>query len=117
MCEVEEQQAVRVEVQSPKWRRLALCRARSVNFEELFVLWCDNQCSAHHQIAAMVREGGGDAHTINLCKRCYNERCSARRKGGGVEGDYRTKSIPWQAVDGTIYARDVGTLHRQKSMG
>ena len=40
-------------------------------------------------------------------------------EGGGVAGDYRAKSIPWQAVegfgDGTVYARDVEILHQKKT--
>ena len=40
--------------------------------------WCDNRCSdkalRYKQIASTVTEGGGEAHTINLCKRCCNER-------------------------------------------
>ena len=38
----------------------------------------DNQCSEHafrfNQIGAMVTEEGGEAHAINVCKLCYNER-------------------------------------------
>ena len=106
MCELEEQQAVRVEVQLPKRRAVIrveseetqhyvperrcyvdICQEEveeigfvpSALIEPLGAIhWCNNQCSAHgfkiHQIAAMVTEEGGEAHTINLCKFCYNER-------------------------------------------
>ena len=40
--------------------------------------WCDDPCSekavSYWQIAAMVVEEGGEAHTINLCQQCCNER-------------------------------------------
>ena len=104
MCEVEEQQAARVEVQGPKRRvirveseetqdhvseRLAHEELSQEEAEEIgFVSsalsesqgathWCDNRCSEkaprYMQIASMVTEEGGEARTINLCKRCYNE--------------------------------------------
>ena len=42
--------------------------------------WCDNECNEQgfkfHQIAPMVTEEGGEAHTINLCKRCNNEKAA-----------------------------------------
>ena len=44
---------------------------------------CDNKCNHEgfrfYQLAAVVTEGGGAAHTINLCKQCYIER---RQKQG-----------------------------------
>ena len=43
----------------------------------------DNKCSKEgfkfYQLAAIVIEGGGAAHTINLCKQSHNER---RQKQG-----------------------------------
>ena len=57
MCEVGEQQAARVEVQGPKRRAVIPCCEKSFRF---------------NQIAEMVTEGG-EAHTISLCKLCYNE--------------------------------------------
>ena len=46
--------------------------------------WCDNQCSEHgfrfNQIGAVVTEEGGEAHAINLCKLCYNERLVRQEK-------------------------------------
>ena len=37
---------------------------------------CDNKCREEgfkfYQLAAIVTEEGGAAHTINLCKQCYN---------------------------------------------
>ena len=40
--------------------------------------WCDNRCSEkatrYWQIASMVIEEGGEAHTINLSRQCYNEK-------------------------------------------
>ena len=39
---------------------------------------CDNKCRekgfTFFQVAAVVSQEGGAAHTINLCKQCYNER-------------------------------------------
>ena len=47
---------------------------------------CDNNCKERgfkfFQIAAVVSEEGGAAHTINLCRNCYNER---RVKQGETE--------------------------------
>ena len=41
------------------------------------IYWCDNRCTEkavrYWQIASMVVEEGGEAHTINLCQQCYNE--------------------------------------------
>ena len=66
--------------------------------------WCDCPYSEHgfksHQIAAMVTEEGGEAHTINLCKRCYSERLVRQGKQpakAAESRDCRAKSIPWQA--------------------
>ena len=33
-----------------------------------------------NQIGTMVTEEGGEAHTINLCERCYNERLARQGK-------------------------------------
>ena len=42
------------------------------------IYWCGNRCSEkairYWQIASMVIEEGVQAHTINLCKLCYNEK-------------------------------------------
>ena len=39
--------------------------------------WCDNRCIEkavrYWQIASMVVEEGGEAHTINLCQQCFND--------------------------------------------
>ena len=35
---------------------------------------CTEKCLKFFQIAAIVTGEGGAAHTINLCKTCYNER-------------------------------------------
>ena len=102
MSEVEEQQAARVEVQDPKRRvirveseethdyvreRLAI---RQEEADEIgFVpsasreprgvyCWCENRCSEkalrYMQTASMVIEEGGEARTINLFQRWYNEK-------------------------------------------
>ena len=78
MREVEEQQAVRVEIQIPK-RRAAI----HVESEETqgYALerrggggdWLCAECGKCSASSTLVRQGG-EAHTINLCKRCYNER-------------------------------------------
>ena len=33
--------------------------------------WCDNRCREN---AVRYVEEGGEAHTINLCQQCYNEK-------------------------------------------
>ena len=49
------------------------------------------------QIASMVTEEGGEARTINLCKRCYNERLVHQGKQPllveGMERDCRKKRL------------------------
>ena len=45
------------------------------------------------QLAAVVTEEGGTAHTINLCKQCYNER---RLK----QGERPVKSAQWREMMG-----------------
>ena len=99
---VEEQQAARVEVQGPKRRTMIRVESEETQdyvrqkftYEDFSqedvneisfmpsalseprgaIHWCDNQCSEQGFIAAMVTEEGGEAHTINLCKWCHNER-------------------------------------------
>ena len=48
------------------------------------IYWCDNRCSEeavqYWQIASMVVEGGGEAHTINSCQQCYNEQLAQQGK-------------------------------------
>ena len=42
------------------------------------IYWCNNRCSEkairYWQIAPMVVEEGGEAHTINQCQQCYIEK-------------------------------------------
>ena len=122
MCQVEEQQAARVEVQGPKRRVIRVESAETQDFvrerlahEEInqeeademgFVpsafselrgafYWCDNRCSDEAlkcmQIASTVIEEGGEVHTINLCKRCYNEKLVQ-------QGKQLLKLMEWRGV-------------------
>ena len=123
MCEVEDQQAARVEVQRPQKRRVMRVESEETQdqvremlaHEELsreqadeigFVqsasseprgtmYWCGNRCSdtalRYMQIASMVIEEGGEARTINLCKRCCNERLFQ-------QGKQSVKSKEWREV-------------------
>ena len=53
---------------------------------------CDNECREqgfkYFQLAAIVSEGGGAVHTINLCKQC----CNGRRV---QQGEQPVKAAPW----------------------
>ena len=55
--------------------------------------WCDNRCSnkalRSMQIASMVIEEGGEAHTINLCKLCYSAKHGQQGKQPLSEGKKR----------------------------
>ena len=95
----------------------ALCELRGA------VHRCDNRYSEHsfrfNQIGAMVTQEVGEAHTINSCKRCYNEMLVRQGKQQVKAAEWRqcrAASFSWQAMegfrDGTIYARDVGKFHR-----
>ena len=57
--------------------------------------WCDNRCSEkavrYWQFASVVVEEGGEAHTINLCQQCCNERRVQ-------QGEPRPNSWQWRAV-------------------
>ena len=57
--------------------------------------WCDNRCSDEAlrllQIASMVIEEGGEARTINLRKRCCNEKLVQ-------QGKQSLKSMEWSGV-------------------
>ena len=90
---------------------------------------CDNKCRekgfTFFQVAAIVSQEGGAAHTINLCKQCYNER---RLKPGEEEVTAsKWRALVWQRAFrrnlcaafwyGTFLAQDVGTFHHQKSVG
>ena len=101
MCEVEERQEARVEVQGPKRRVIRVeseetqdyaSETLAISQEEVIEIGfvpsaqseprgahyrCDNTCSDKAlrflQIASMVVEEGGEARTIIfLCKLCYN---------------------------------------------
>ena len=41
-----------------------------------------NMASCSSRLGALVTEEGGEAHTINLCKLCYNERVAQQGKHG-----------------------------------
>ena len=49
-----------------------------VSEPRLVVHMCDNTCRKEgfkfFELAAIVSEEGGAAHTNNLCKKCYDER-------------------------------------------
>ena len=90
LCEVEERQAARVKVQGPKNEDFNQKEVEGIGFVPSAlseprgaIHWCGNRCCEEsfrfHQIAVMVTEEGGEAHTISLCKFCYNE--SAVRQG------------------------------------
>ena len=53
------------------------------------IYWCDNRCSEkavwYWQIASMVVEEGGEAHTINLCQQCCNEQLVSAAGEGAAE--------------------------------
>ena len=59
------------------------------------MFWCDNRCSekalSFWQFASVVVDDGVEAHTINLCQQCYNERLTAK-------GLQPLKSWQWKAV-------------------
>ena len=59
------------------------------------MFWCDNRCSEEAlrfwQFASVVVDDGEEAHTINLCQQCYNERLTA-------QGQALLKSWQWKAV-------------------
>ena len=59
-----------------------------------YIYVCDNRCSdkaiLYWQIASVVVEGGGEAHTVNLCQQCYNERLEQ-------QGKPRQKLWQWKA--------------------
>ena len=80
---------------------------------------CDNECRAEgfkfFEIAAVVSEGGGAAHTMNLCKKCHNERRAkqgeAEVTASKVEGADRaegfSRKVMGSSRGGTILALNV----------
>ena len=88
---------------------------------------CDNKCKTKgykfDQIAAVVSEDGGAAHTINFCKKC-NIEMRAKQAEAEVAASKRRALIVqkgfWRKVmgrsgNGTIRAQDVGTIHHQQA--
>ena len=101
MCEVRDRQEARVEAQGPKRRVIRveseetqdhMRETLAISLEEADEIgsvpsalseprgaffWCDNRCNdvavRSWQIASMAIEEGGEARTMNLCQRCYNE--------------------------------------------
>ena len=71
---------------------IAFVPSASANHEAP-IYWCDNRCSEkavrHWQIASVVVEEGGEAHTVNLCQRCYKEQMVHKPQ---------LKSWQWRAV-------------------
>ena len=68
--------------------------------------WCDNRCSEKGlmflQIASMVIEEDGDARTINLCQRCYNEKLVQQGKQSLKSKDWR-EVVERQAHRGRLW--------------
>ena len=59
------------------------------------MFWCDNRCSdkalRFWQCASVVVHDGEEAHTINLCQQCYNEKLTAQSQAP-------LKSWQWKAA-------------------
>ena len=143
VCEVEERQAARVEVQGLKRRVIRVeseetqdsVRERIAHEEnsqeEADVIgfvpsalreprgvycWRDNRCGdkalRYMQIASVVIEEGGEARTINLCQRCYNEKLVQ-------QGKQSLKSKEWREIveRKAVSARNVGVFQSQKGHG
>ena len=52
---------------------------------------CSEKAIRYWQIASMVAEEGGEAHTVNLCQQCHNEQMVQ-------QGKPLLKSWQWRAV-------------------
>ena len=107
--EVEELSFVPSAASEPRWV-LHMCAKK-----------CSEQGLKFFRIAAIVTGEGGAAHTINLCKTCYNVR---RQK----QGEEEVAASKWRALVGprevsgslwcvTNLAQDVGTFHHKKKRG
>ena len=45
------------------------------------IYWCDSEKAIRYwQVASMVVEEGGEAHTIKKCQQCYNEKLAQQGK-------------------------------------
>ena len=68
--------------------------------------WCDNRCCEKslrfRQIASLVTEEGGDARTINLCQRWYNEKLVQQGKQSLKSKDWR-EVVERQAHRGRLW--------------
>ena len=85
---------------------------------------CREESFKFFQLVAIVTEEGGAAHTINLCKQCYNERLLK-------QGEQPVKVAQWRADRakhlsekvmgglwyGAISTKKLEALRRQESMG
>ena len=119
LCEVEEQEEARVEVQGPKRRVIRVESEETQDYvrETLAIIqeeadeigsvpsvfseprqahyWCENRCIdkalSYMQIASMVIEEGGEARTINFCKLCHNAKLVQ-------QGNQPQKSKEWKEV-------------------
>ena len=143
MCEVEDQQAVRIEGDPQKrravirveseetkvtpWssvvvgilakkmlRRSALCQVRKVSLCGLCTCATTNAVKGFkHFQLAAIVSEEGGA--VRTVNLCEPWHNERR----AVERNDGTESISWQAVEGmwNVYARDVGAFYRQKSMG
>ena len=89
---------------------------------------CDNKCGEKgfkfYQISAIVTEEGG-AHTIILCKTCYNVRWLERGEQQATASTWRElvvqKAFRGKTVGSTWHgatrAQNVGMFHHQKKAG
>ena len=124
MCEVEEQQAARVEVEAQEetkdYVRERLAHedfsqeeADEIGFvpsalSEPAIHWCDNRCSQtalrYMQIAPMVTEERGEARTVNLCRPCCSKKDwfskgRPRVKAAKWRDIVERESLPWQVME------------------
>ena len=90
---------------------------------------CFNKCREKgfmfHEIAAIVTEEGGAAQTINLCKKCHNERRAKQGEAEVAASKWRAL-IEQKASRGKLWAsfgvehflrRLWGTIHFRKKRG
>ena len=83
---------------------------------------CDNRCREKRLQVLLCQK---EVHTINLCKKCYNERRLKQGEAGSggfkMEGAHRAEAFSRKVVGscwiGTILASNVGTFHHLKSVG
>ena len=77
--------------------------------------WCGNRCIdkaiRYWQMASFGVEDDGEAHTINLCQQCYNDRL---KKQGQPQLKLWEQGASWQDLEndgkGAVYTRNVAVL-------